>query len=436
MTHSSEVEPAAGPRPGGDPPGETVPVPNRRTGVCSPPRPEDAWPFLLGGRRPELFSRLRFVALVFLANRLLVYGAATWAYVAHQRPEMAVGFFRWLLVRNFLKFDATWYVRIADTGYGPKSTAFFPLYPVATRALHVLPGVGYATSGLLVSAAAFFLLLWVFLRLMALDHAPRDARRITWLLALFPTAFYFAGIYTESTFMLLSVLALLFMRFRRWGWAAGFGFLAGLTRNTGVLLIIPFLIEFAFAYREGLAPGRRVDLRRALPVLWVGLIGASVVTYMAYLYWRFGDPLSFAHAQEQYGRGFLGPWSTLYDGFVYNLRATRHITLPLAWKEAYYPIQLVFVTLVGVVLVTSWRWLRLSYWVIILYSFLIPLAAPGSGQFDYFISFSRYSLVIVPLYAGLYPLVHGRWRYRATIAVSVALFLVLMGAWSLHRWVA
>lgn len=73
---------------------------------------------------------------------------------------------------------------------------------------------------------------------------------------------------------------------------------------------------------------------------------------------------------------------------------------------------------------------------ILLYSFVVPLTSPGAERWDYFISFSRYSLVIVPLYAGLYPLVRGRLRYHATIFVSVTLFLLLVCIWSLFRWVA
>lgn len=198
-----------------------------------------AWRSLLGCTPRDRIETLQFVVVAFLANRLLVYAGATWIYLTQPRPEMKVGFVPWLLVANFLKYDGEWYVRIAAEGYERKGSAFFPLYPLAARVLQALPGVTYATGALFASAAAFFALLWAFLRLMEIDYPRGDARRITWLLVLFPTAYYFAAIYTESTFMLFSVLSLLFMRYRRWGWAACFGFLAGLTRNTGVLLVIP-----------------------------------------------------------------------------------------------------------------------------------------------------------------------------------------------------
>ncbi len=416
-------------------------------------RPGEAWRYLLGESRSAVLARLRFVALLFLVNRVLVYLPATITYLVNRRPEMRVGFVPWLLVRNFMKWDGYWYMRIAQGGYDLKSAAFFPLYPTALRLFHGLRFLSVAEAGLFFSAVTFFLLLWSFLRLWELDYPSRDARRLTWLLVLFPTASYFTGIYTESLFMLVSVLCLLFLRFRRWGWAALFGFLAGLTRNTGMLLAVPFLIEFWQAYREEAPEGRlRFDPRRAAPALWVTLIGVSGLTYMAFLWRRFGDPLRFAHAQVQYGRSFGTPWSSLYHGYVYNLKKASHVSLPSdwpsitspvrfvfeSWPYLYYPLQLVFVTLVAILLITSFRRIRWSYWAIILYSFLIPLAAPSTGGLvvDYFISFSRYCLVIVPMYGPYYELVKGRWPYRVALTVSVVLFLVMMGAWSAHLWVA
>ena len=55
-------------------------------------------------------------------------------------------------------------------------------------------------------------------------------------LSVFPTAFFFQAIYSESLFLLLSVACFLAARRGRWALAGAAGFLASLTRNTGLLL--------------------------------------------------------------------------------------------------------------------------------------------------------------------------------------------------------
>ena len=320
------------------------------------------------------------------------------------------------------------------------------------RGLALLPAVGYSAAGLLLSSAASLGLFWAFPRLMELDFDTRDARRITWLLALFPTAFYLAGVYTESLFMLASALCLYHLRRRRWAGAALFGLVAALTRNTGVLLALPFLLEFWLARRPEGSPEPVGDetapfplpneapsgLRAWAPLLWVTLIPVGTLGYMAFLARRFGDPLAFASVQRQYGRVFLAPWATMFRGVQHNLNLLSEIPWPLGWTQSYFALELLFLALAFTVLVASFRRLRLSYWLIILYSLLIPLTAPALllGYVDYFISFSRYLLVIVPFYPGLYHLIRARWPYRVTLAAFVVLFVVLMHVWSLEQWVA
>lgn len=394
---------------------------------------------------PFLAARTNWglVLRVFLTNKLLVLLVTVFANWEGWRRLFSVDMAYEVLVRNYRFFDATWYVGIAAHGYeGLKETAFFPLFPLMMRLFGDVLPVGLLAAGVLVSNLAFIGLLYGLARLARLDLDEPTARRAVWMLGLYPTSYYFSAAYTEALFALFMVFSLYWMRTRRWAAAGVAGGLAALTRNMGVLLALPFVLEYWSSLREGGTNPRELlswnGARRHLgSLLWVGVIGAGGLTYVAFLWWRFGEPFAFANTQSLYGRDSLMPWSTLYHGYVFGLRHVMALNLPLTWNDIYFTTQLLFVTLVLVVLVASLGRIRWSYWVIILYSFLIPLFGPSTKGFvDYFISFSRYSLLILPLFLSLASLLRNRWLYRAYMAVSVGLLVVLLYEWSKHRWVA
>ena len=340
----------------------------------------------------------------------------------------------------FRQWDATWYVQIAQYGYAydPKSATFFPLYPQTMALVSRVSHLNLLASGVLIANVCFLGVLYTFLRLTRVDLDLRDTKRVGWLLALYPTSYYFSAAYTESMFMLWTILVLLALRRRRWARAGLYGFLAGLTRNTGLLLALPFVIELATDVVERRPGWKRWLGHESYRLLWVGAVGASGLAYAAYLWRRFGDPLLFAHNQIHYGRSFQAPWKTLYMGYQFIARNLVHNGLGTGWPRYYYPMQAWFVTWVLVVIVTGFRKMRWSYWVIVVYSLVVPLSSPARFVVaDYFVSFSRYSLVIVPLYYGMYRLLNRRAAYYwAHLAVSVTLLLVLAAAWSQHAWIA
>ena len=70
------------------------------------------------------------------------------------------------------------------------------------------------------------------------------AALVVLLLLLFPTSIFFNAVYTESLFLLLSVASVYFIRKGRYREAGILGFLAALTRVTGVLLFVLAAVEF------------------------------------------------------------------------------------------------------------------------------------------------------------------------------------------------
>jgi hypothetical protein len=115
--------------------------------------------------------------------------------------------------------------------------------------------------------------------------------------------------YAEATAMLLGVIVFLGLRSRRFGWAAGAGFLAGLCRPIGVLLVVPAAVEAARGWREA-SPRSRVS---RVVAVFAPVAGAA--TYLAWVGAEFGDfwkPMSLQNRATLRG-GFQDPFTRTVD---------------------------------------------------------------------------------------------------------------------------
>jgi hypothetical protein len=141
------------------------------------------------------------------------------------------------------RWDAGWFEGIARDGYRPDD-ASAPSSP-ATRwpsGASVLP-LSETDASLVVSNLAFLGALIVLFALTTFEFSIDTARRTVLLLALFPVSFFFLSPYSESMFLLASLLTFWWARRGRWGPAAAGGFVAALTRSVGVLLVPALLLE-------------------------------------------------------------------------------------------------------------------------------------------------------------------------------------------------
>ena len=222
--------------------------------------------------------------------------------------------FEWAkLTETFAAWDSGWYFDIAQRGYywspsGQSSLAFFPLYPLLMRALAWPFGGGDRAlwlAGIGLSYSALFLGLTVLHRLTSTTFGDREAARRTVLyVAVFPFAYFFTQVYTESLFLLTSVSAVAAAVARRWGLAGLFGALAALTRPNGILVAVPLGL-LALSGRPRLAELARRAAALALVPLGFG-------AFCAFAYRLSGDPLGWLRAQEQWGYSVGNrPWVEL-----------------------------------------------------------------------------------------------------------------------------
>ncbi|MBV8197366.1 MAG: hypothetical protein JO263_04475, partial [Candidatus Eremiobacteraeota bacterium] len=242
------------------------------------------------------------------------------------------------------------------------------------------------------------------------------ARRAIFYVSIFPTAVYSTAVYTESLFFMLTVASFYYMRARMWWVAAIFGFFAALTRVEGVLLIVPFVMEF-FAAQRG-QPRNYGRLAAAL------LIPAGLATYMAYLWVLRADPLYFSHVQAHWNRHLAPPWVSLINAFGKIAHTSS------AQIVANQSLEIAFTLLMVAVLLAGWHRLRPSYIAYMTLSILVPMSTSN------LMSMPRFALVLFPMFAILARWGERPWVNNVILAFSLpllGLFTVLFADW---YWVA
>jgi Gpi18-like mannosyltransferase len=161
--------------------------------------------------------------------------------------------FSGLFVDVWSRWDSLWYIGIASNGYTLQNAAFFPLYPTLIAALSRL-GMPPTLAGRLIARVAFSAALAGLYDLVRTKYGRVTAFRSILYLALFPSAVFFAAAYTESLFLMLVVLSFHAGLREHWLWASIWAGLAALTRDVGILLVLPLAYEYARQRRTTARP--------------------------------------------------------------------------------------------------------------------------------------------------------------------------------------
>ncbi|MSR85022.1 hypothetical protein EXS71_01105 [Candidatus Uhrbacteria bacterium] len=309
-------------------------------------------------------------------------------------------------------WDTGWYLQIAKHGYsaelgkswgivGQANYAFFPLYPMLMRGVGWLIGDPFI-AGIILSNLFLLLACWFLYKLVHVDQDEETASRAVKYLILFPTAFIFSGVFTESLFVFLLIACFYFAKRQRW-WLVGlFGFFLALTRSLGVLAILPLLIVYLQSITWQI---KKIYLN----VLWLLLIPAGLGFFIYYNYRLTGDALAFAHIQTAWGRTLVNPFTLL----MHNLLSGDIVAL---FSANFSLLTILFLTV-------FYRKIGFAYWLLGMYSIFVPLSTGLQ-------SMPRYVLIIFPLFILLAKLTQ---RPRVDQLVTIALTLIqgfLMVFWS------
>lgn len=357
---------------------------------------------------------------------------------------------------SLAKWDAAWYLAIAEHGYDARppwgsegeTFAFFPLYPLLVRAL----GLGGGPEPQLVAAyvlslACLLSALVLLRRLVALDDAPRVADATVLLIAVSPAAFYFAAPYTESLFLLLSVGAFYAARTGRWAWAGVLLGAASATKSVGLVVGLAVALLYLYGPRAGTpvtraAPPRGLDLRPRFPIrrdaLWLLLAPAGALAFTAFLEVAYGDPLRWLSAQEAWHRHLVAPFGGAVMGIELGAETLGDLWAgsgPGSLSTRVQPLVLVaFLVFGAIAAVGVLRELPAAYGVYVVVSLAIPLSTPRDDE--PLISLPRFLLVLFPLFWWLARVAERRGALGPAAVVSGGLLVFFTTQFAVGAWFA
>ena len=321
---------------------------------------------------------------------------------------------------TFARYDSGWYHGIASQGYiygegGRNNLAFFPLYPMLMRAGGTLLGSrqeDFYFAGIVVSWLAFAGAMVLIYKLARLDLEERAAMRAVLYAAIFPFAYLFGLVYSESLFLLGLVGAVYAVRTKQWLWAALAGAAMTATRVTGVVAL-PGLALIAWT---AAGSDRRDQLRAALAIAGCTL---GFVIYSAYNYALSGTPLAWYDAITRWN------YTPGHNPIAMPLSVlSRAITSPVQYLagETMAPYDtLNTLAAIGALCLVPLVWRRFGpgYAVIVLGGLLLPLS---SGQLE---GLGRYTSVQFPVILALAS-VKGETRQMLWIAFSAIWYAVCL----------
>lgn len=314
--------------------------------------------------------------------------------------------------------DACWYSKIAYWGYeaGVPSTNFFPLLPLLMSASSNVLGGDVNLAGLVINGIALVVALFGLRRLVRLDFDAATADRAVLYQTVFPVAFFFYAPFTEALFLAASVWALLGARLRNWTLVAFAGFVAGLDRPVGLILLLPVGWEVALAFRDRWRAAAHGPVRISWGDVAPPIAALTpVVAYAGYVTFSgvVGEPYALAH-----------------NAFLWQVPALRPPweTIALAWDrvvnvhDAVTLLNMAVLFLFLGLFLAGLRRLPASYSLLALPQLVLILCV---GTLDPLESASRYLMVIFPCVVVLALMGRSQRLHTGWLALSL-LFLGLL----------
>lgn len=373
--------------------------------------------------------RIALFALGYLASFVLVYDPS---FPYSNDILASFDLPKWLY--SWGNFDGVHYITLVRGGYAAAAyiQAFFPLFP-ALIYLTTFFVKNILLAGLLLSNTLFLILLIVFFIFMK----DQFNRKIAWIatiaLLLFPTAFFFGALYTESLFLSLVLLAFMAAYNRKFVVSAICIALASSTKVVGILLVPAIVVDVVFAQLS--APYSLPAIAKSIKANFISLFTLSLgsvglFAYMYYLKVNYDDPLYFFHVQSEFGGGRQENL-ILYPQVLYRSLRILLTVDPTTIRYLSY-IQEFCVGLFGLIAllyVNKLKGVRAGYILFSLAAFIVPTL---TGTFS---SLPRYVLISFPVFiviahlANKYKKFAIIWFALSTLLLICNTILFIQGYW-------
>ena len=345
----------------------------------------------------------RAPVFLWLGLRILTVLTAILAYV-YENGGWGGKSLRMLLTEPWYRYDTFYYLRIVSAGYqaGDVTSGFHPLHPwLSTLAAAVL---GSPIAGLMfVSTIAGLSLTIVFYKLARLDLDHDRAWTATALMLCWPVTAAIFVPYTEALYLFLAVSCLLVARRRRFLLAGIIGALAALTRQHGILLVLPLTWELWEASGHKLktllgtwkawVSAALVPLGYATWILYravaINDFNADFSSAQRFVYSVMVSPTAYHVYSDQQ---FILPWSAVWKAIVAYWNGGLHLS---AYNDAL--LAAIFIT----TFIFGWRHLRPSYRIYCLAVLLIALSYHTGTKINPYVSLPRHMLPAFPIFVGM-----------------------------------
>ncbi len=381
-------------------------------------------------RRRNIFIVVQNIWLPYLGTRfvLVLIGIMTDFYllpVMKSNPiEPSVQLntqFPQLLWLMWRRFDAGFYIDIAEHGYWAASTLntasnwiFNPLYPLLISPFGQIFGGSddaFNIGAVLVSNVAGLIAITYLYLLVRREFNSKIASRTVFYLALFPTSFYLSAAFSESVFLACAVMCIYYARQHRW-WLVGIcGGLGSLARIQGLALLIPVIWEYWQVLSDRYAPlpdmsamtlGEKAQawvhsrifgvllaakaFRNWLDLVAISLIPFGLVPFLIYSQIETGDFLASIHNHSVgWDRQISNPVKLVLSSIIHPLA-------PNAMEWNFWALNMIMIfAFIGFTL-WAFRSLPLIY---ALYTFVMMVMPLFTGSIK---SISRYYLIIFPAF--------------------------------------
>lgn len=271
---------------------------------------------------------------------------------------------------GFGNFDGVHYLRLVIYGYEGSqfSQAFFPLYPLLIKLLTIKDQ--YFVTAELISNIFFLIGIFIFYRLLKFDFNEKIAFKSILLLLAFPTAFYFASVYGESLFFTLTVICFFFLRKKRFLEAGFLGALASATRILGLIFIPIFIIEIYLTFRKGKIKLWSEEFIKS--VISITFIPLGTIMYMWYLKIAFNNPFYFLTSQSFFGAERSNTPFIMLPQVIFRYIKILFSVPINSWQFFSSSLELSFTIAAVILLVISFKKIKLIYWLFTLGCFIIP----------------------------------------------------------------
>ena len=291
-------------------------------------------------------------------------------------------------------FDGVYYSAISQYWYRGLDQAFFPFYPITIKFVSLLTSLHSSTAGIIVSVTALFLLLKILSLLMDLDGFKNKSFWAVILYVSFPTSFFFSAVYTESLFLLLTLLSFYFARKKMRYTASLVAAFASATRIIGIFLLPSLFLEFYSQLKD--LKLNKTKMTYIFHFLPLALVPVGLFSYMVFLWYKYGDPLLFVHIQPYFGAGRSGGGVILLPQVLYRYVKIFMSVSPSSFTFFIAGLELATLVLITLTLILALKTkIKKSY---ILFAFLAIYFPTLSGTLS---SLPRYAMVCFAVFIYL-----------------------------------